>query len=66
MTHAGEMMVMINDHIEGPSVHSAQILRKNPGTGQTPPCLSGNARTLGTFGPHLLPNSEMVIFIVLR
>ena len=36
MTHAGEMMVMINDHFGGPSVHSAQILRKNPGTGQTP------------------------------
>ena len=41
MIHAGEMMVMINDHFGGPSVHSAQILRKNPGTGQTPPvCLA--------------------------
>ena len=36
--------LVMNDHFGGPSVHCGQILQKNPGKGQSPPPLSGNAR----------------------
>ena len=45
----------MNDHFGGPSVHCGQILQKNPGKGQSPPPLSGNARILGAYGPQTHP-----------
>ena len=45
----------INEHFGGPSVHCGQILQKNPGKGQSPPPLSGNARILGAYGPQTHP-----------
>ena len=46
---------VINDHFGGPSVHCGQILQKNPGKGQSPTPLSGNARILGAYGPPAHP-----------
>ena len=45
------MLMLINDHFGGPSVHCGQILQKNPGKGQSSPPLSGNASILGAYDP---------------